>query len=111
MRFGPEDKFWVVTDPTPETELSDCCFDCSLGSLERQFKGGLSMTQNPTLFTKRREAEVEAYGRLVAMRAARAIMRSGPGSKAREVTRIELLDGKGKLLFEADLDLGEGQKP
>ena len=23
MRFGPDDKFWVVTDPTPESRMED----------------------------------------------------------------------------------------
>ena len=111
MRFDPDTKFWVTTNPGPESELSDIVFECSLRGLERQFKGGLTMAENPTLFTDKREAEIEGYGRLLAARAARAIMRRGPGSRAKEVTRIGLLDGDGKLLFEADLELGEGQKP
>ncbi len=26
MRFGPDDKFWLVTDPTPESEAEDIVF-------------------------------------------------------------------------------------
>jgi hypothetical protein len=41
------------------------------------------MDDHPTLFTDEREAEIEAYGRLVAMR--------------------EVLNGDGDVLFESDL--------
>jgi len=64
MRFGPDDKFWVVTDPTSQSELGDILFQASLRRLELQFKGGLRMTDNPTLFTKKEEAEIEARARL-----------------------------------------------
>jgi hypothetical protein len=103
MRYGTDDKFWVVTDPTAESEQADICFEASLRDLERQFKGGLTAAHNPTLFTDRREAEVEAFGRLVAMRAARAIARSGRGEVLGRADRVEILDGEGNLLFQADL--------
>jgi hypothetical protein len=62
------DKFWVVTDPTPESTMGDICFEASVAQLALQFKGGLSMDRRPTIFTEKTEAEIEAYGRLVAMR-------------------------------------------
>ena len=79
-------------------------FQASLRRLELQFKGGLTMDRNPTLFTDEKEAKVEGYGRLVAMRASKAIaqrLRSDPDAEVPD--RIEVLDGKGNLLFEADL--------
>jgi hypothetical protein len=103
MRFGRDDKFWVVTDPTPESEMGDICFEASLCDLERQFKGGLTADHNPTLFTDRREAEIEAFGRLVAMRAARAIARGGNGEALQRADAVEILDGDGKVLFRAEL--------
>lgn len=103
MRYGPDDRFWVVTDPTPASEMVDICFGASLRDLERQFRGGLTCEQNPTLFSDHREAEIEAYGRLVAMRAARAIARRGSGEALQRAVRVEVLDGDGNLLFEADL--------
>lgn len=104
MRYGPEDKFWVVTDPTPESETADILFQASLADLERQLKGGLTMAQHPTLFTEKAEAEIEAYGRLVAMRASLAIaQRAAEGKPLEGAHRIEVLDGNGKVLFEADL--------
>ena len=103
MRYGPEHSWWVVTDPRTHSTLGDICFQASLKDLELQFKGGLTIDENPTLFTDQKEAEVEAYGRLVALKAAQAIARSGACSKNPTATRIELLDGDGNLLFEADL--------
>ena len=102
MRFGPDDPFWVVTDPTPESRMEDIVFQASLRQIELQFKGGLTMDRNPTLFTDKKDADIEAYGRLVAMRAARVIAQGGfkPGQKAE---RIELIGPGGEILFEADL--------
>ncbi len=68
MRFGPKDPFWVVTDPTPDSTLGDILFETTLAGLERQFKGGLTMDENPTIFTDREEAEQEARARLQQVR-------------------------------------------
>ena len=102
MRFGPDDPFWVVTDPTPESRMEDIVFQASLRQIELQFKGGLTMDRNPTLFTDKKDADIEAYGRLVAVRAARVIAQGGfkPGQK---LERIELIGPGGEILFEADL--------
>jgi len=62
MRYGPDDKFWVVVDPTPESEMGDLLFETSLRGLDLQFKGGLTMAQNPTIFTDQQEAKYEAMG-------------------------------------------------
>lgn len=103
MRFGTEDKFWVVIDPTPNSKLEDVVFQASLKDLELQFKGGLTIEENPTLFTEQCEAEIEAYGRLTALRAAQAIARSGAGSKLQNATRLEIYDADGTVVFETDL--------
>ncbi len=68
MRFGPNDKFWVVTDPTPISTMADILFETSLAGLDWQFRGGLTSEANPTLFTERAEAEAEAHQRLRALR-------------------------------------------
>ena len=101
MRYGADDKFWLVTDARPESTEADVLSQASLRSLANQFAGGLTMDEHPTLFTDEREAEIEAFGRLTAMRAAQAIARSG--SRLQEATRIEILGGDGKVLFESDL--------
>jgi hypothetical protein len=103
MRFGPNDKFWVVVDPKPHSTQGDILFQASLKDLELQFKGGLRIEENPTLFTDQHEAEIEAYGRLLALRAAEAIARRGLDERLPNPTRIEILDRTGKVLFRADL--------
>ena len=72
MRSGPDDEFWVVLDPTPENEMVDILFSTSLRTLRLQCLGGLSMEQNPTIFTDGREATVEAERRLTSWRGVRA---------------------------------------
>ena len=106
MRWGPDDKLWVVVDARSESTLADVLFEASLRSLELQFKGGLTMDDNPTIFTDHREALLEAHGRLMAMRAAQAIA-SSP-AKFQDVTRIELIDADGKVVFEAALPVVDG---
>ena len=103
MRYGPQEKFWVVVDPKEHSTLEDIVFQASLKDLELQFKGGLTIEENPTLFTEQQEAEIEAYGRLTAMRATQAIARSGAGSKLQNATRLEIYGADGKLVFETDL--------
>ncbi len=66
MRFGTDDKFLVVVDPTLESTLGDILFEASLRDLELHFRGGLKAEHNPTIFTDRAEAEREAQGRLLA---------------------------------------------
>ena len=83
--------------------MEDIVFQASLKDLELQFRGGLKIEENPTLFTEQREAEIEAYGRLVAMRATQAIARSGAGSKLQNATRLEIYGADGKLVFETGL--------
>ena len=104
MRFGPSDKFWVVVDTTPNATDGENVFQASLRDLELQFKGGLTMAQNPTLFTDEKDARMEAFGRLTAMRAKRAIEQQVAEGRIHGLPqRLEILDGAGKILFEADL--------
>ena len=103
MRYGPDDKFWCVTDPTKDSELADVCFETSLRSMERQFRGGLSIGDNPTIFTDRAEAEADAHLRLVAMRAWDAISDAAPEQSMRDAARVALLDKDGRVLFESEL--------
>ena len=103
MRFGPDDSFYVVVDPGADSEMGDILFEASLRDLELQFKGGLTIEENPTLFTDHREAEVEAFGRIVAMRAAQAIVRERGKAKLEEAVRIELHDADGTVIFGADI--------
>jgi len=64
MRFRPDDKFFVVVDASPMSELVDVCFESSLRHLLNQFRGGLTLEENPTIFTSQAEALREARRRL-----------------------------------------------
>ena len=104
MRFAADYKFWLVTDPRPESESSDLVTQASLKDLELMFKGGLTTAENPTLFTEKQEAEIEAYGRVVAVRVARVVAQQAASGKSFQgVDRIEILGGDGKVLFETGL--------
>ncbi len=104
MRFGPDDDFWVVVDPAPESQLEDMVFRASLRRLELQFKGGLTMDRNPTLFTDENEARVEALGRLTAMRASAAIRdRLRSGEDVDLPLKIEVHGADGEVLFTAEI--------
>jgi len=103
MRYGPDDRFHVVTNPTKDSTLADICFETSLRSLERQFRGGLSIGDAPTIFTDRAEAEAEAHLRLVAMRAANAILDAAPEEPMRNAARVVVLDANGNTLFESPI--------
>jgi hypothetical protein len=102
MRFGPDDRFWVVVDPTPESEEGDCVFEASLRKLDLQFKGGLTMDRNPTLFTDESEARIEAFGRMTASRASQAIRDRLSGGEDIELPiKIEVHGAGGERLFRA----------
>jgi hypothetical protein len=103
MRYGPDDRFWVVTDPKQESTLGDIFFAASLRELELQIKGGLVIADNPTLFTDRAEAETEARTRLLAMRVATAIAKSGAVKRIEDVVLVQLCDKSRIVLFEKDL--------
>ena len=64
MKIGPDDKFWVVTDASADSVLEDICFETSLRGLELQFRGGLTMDMNPTIYTSKWDAEKAAKKRL-----------------------------------------------
>ena len=103
MRYGPTDTFHVVVDPTPDSELGDVCFETTLQSLERQFRGGLKIAENPTIFTDKAEAEAEARTRMVALRVATAIKESAPHQRMQDIGRVALYDREGNLVFETEL--------
>jgi hypothetical protein len=104
MRYGPKDEFWMVTNPTPTSELADICFATSLENLALQLKGGLSMDADPTMFTTREEAELEARCRLVAMETSHAIRgMAADGIPLAGARKVQVLGEGGKILFETDL--------
>ena len=96
MRYETDQKFWVVTDPTPESELADIFFAASLRDLELQFRGGLTCEHNPTLFTERAEAEADAQKSLEARDAAIAVLRNVEDPEGlKDLDRIEIINADG----------------
>ena len=104
MRYGPDDKFWMVTDPTPESEMGDICFETTLRSLALQLKGGLTIEQNPTIFTDHDAAVAEASRRHFAVRALRAAMCEGgrAGDAWNHVRKVRFLAEDGSIIHEAE---------
>ena len=103
MRYGPTDTFWVVTDPTRVSTLADICYETTLSGLEREFRGGLTIAINPTIFTDRAEAEIEARARMIALRTAAAILQSAPSQALGDAKRFELKDAAGNVILAGDL--------
>ena len=104
MRYGPNDTFWLVTDPTPTSEFGDVLSETTLAGLRNQFAGGLTMAQHPALFTERAEAEREAQGRWVAMKTAETIAsRAAEGGVFDGARRITVMDEQGTVIFETEL--------
>ena len=93
------DELWVVTDPTAASTLPDICFRTDLAGLALQFRGGLSMADNPLAFTTQDEAVEEGKHRLLARDVARQI-REQRGLPADEVVRVTIHGEGGKVLGE-----------
>jgi hypothetical protein len=51
---------WVVTYPSPKSELQDICFEVNLEGLYRQFKGGLKPEDVAGLYTDVDSAQARA---------------------------------------------------
>jgi hypothetical protein len=100
VRIGPEDRIYVVTDPTPRSELGDILSEGNLHDLELQFRGGLTCEQRPTIFTNHSEAEKDAKRRIAAVRAIQAILASDQG---RAAAKVQLVGIDGDVVFEADI--------
>ena len=54
---------WVVTDPTPTSEIFDVCTRMSLESFVRSCRGGLTEAHRPALHTDESEALQDARNR------------------------------------------------
>ena len=105
MRIGPEDQVWVVVDPTPESKEEDLAFRVTFGGLALLLKGGHATDRNPTLFTEERQAKVEAFGRLTAMRAARAVREKlCRGEDVELPLSIQIHGARGETIYEVVLD-------
>lgn len=105
MKFNVHDRFWMVTDPTPVSELGDICFQTSLEDLVLQIKGGLDLKENPTIFTAQDDARLEARKRLLVRSVAKAILEGGLDGSPESVRAVMLQNEEGLPVFEADARL------
>ena len=67
MRLELETKIWVVTDAQPGWEISDILDETTLRGLLLRVRGGLDVSENPTVFTDDEEARAEAEERMSAV--------------------------------------------
>lgn len=51
------ENIWVITKPTPNSEMVDICFETDMPGLWLQFAGGLRADEIIGLYTERQEAE------------------------------------------------------
>ena len=104
MRFGPNDTFWVVTDPTFASTPTDILTKTTLAGLRNQFASGLQMSAHPTILTDRAEAQREAQGRWFAMQTAMTIVQhAAEGGCFDGAREISVMDEKGRVVFETEL--------
>ena len=70
MKITLDDQFWVVTNPTDQSELADIFFWCNLRGLENQIYGSLGGTRmtdmGMTIHTVEISAREDAETRLAA---------------------------------------------
>jgi hypothetical protein len=101
MRNRPDDPFWVVTNPGPEATLADIVFSTTLRGLKRQFDGGLSLDDDPTLYDSEEAALRDAGRRLLCRRVTAAIASTHHDTS--HVAAVRLLDRDGVLQAEIEL--------
>jgi hypothetical protein len=64
--YGMPEKFWVVTKPSPVSELADVCFPCTFERLLLQGRGGLDEDDIVSVHADENEAKKAAM-RLLGM--------------------------------------------
>ena len=63
---GMPERFWIVTSPTPVSELGDCCFVCSFKQFALQIRGGLEVESIVGIFADEQLAKDTATRLLTA---------------------------------------------
>lgn len=103
MRINQGDKFWVVVDARPTSELGDILFETTIDGLERQFKGGLTSDENITIFTDHDEAAMEAHRRMTAVNVAEAVKNMASAESMKSAKKVEFKSAAGEIVFEVNL--------
>ena len=57
---GLPQKFWVVTQPSPNSMLGDFCFECDFRRYALQVRGGLDVGSIKGIFAEQKDAEAFA---------------------------------------------------
>ena len=57
---GLPDHFWVVTTPTPVSDLGDICFQCDFAQFALQVRGGLNENEIVGIYADQQAAAQEA---------------------------------------------------
>ena len=57
---GLPDHFWVVTTPTPVSDLGDICFQCDFAQFALQVRGGLNENEIVGIYADQQAATQEA---------------------------------------------------
>ena len=104
MRFSAVDFLGSWLGSTLDATVCGGEYYCkAMGDLP-MLHGVSSMDADPTLFTDRAEAEVEAHCRLVAMETAHAIRHlAADGIPLKGARKVQVLGEDGRVLFESDL--------
>jgi hypothetical protein len=98
------DRFWVVTNPTPESEIGDILFETDVRGFILQVRGGLDEDRRPRIFADRESAEADALARLAVVRGLSAIAGGVVRGDVRNAARLTLLDDAGEVLFETKIE-------
>lgn len=63
MKYSASYKWWIVTNPRPESEIGDICFEATIGDLALMVQGGLDVT-DCAFYTDEVKAKSEAISRI-----------------------------------------------
>jgi hypothetical protein len=100
MHLDMQTTFYVVTDPTPESTVTELIHRTSMTGFLGLVQGDqITEEDNPAIHDSAVAAEVDAQARFFAMRLRRAIQTGAQPETLRDATRVEFRDGDGNLLF------------
>lgn len=68
-------RFWVTTNPSPQSTLADCVFDTDAAGFARQVRGGLDEAHEPRWFTTEAQAYLDLAERCDKLSHALAVLR------------------------------------
>jgi len=68
---GMPERFWVVTRPTPASELADICFSCDFKRFALQIRGGLDVEDIYGIYADEQLATADARRLLASRRRSR----------------------------------------